>query len=391
MPSVTHDGRSFMIDGRRVWLASGRVPYARLPRDTWADRSMPPNSRPEHDRDGPVFWNRHEPPQQVRLHGRQRSAPLRGPGGKAASTAYSALARSSTRAGTSAASPRGSARRPAALRTSGGPTSRLLTIHYRRRRPIRGCRSLPKAPAAQSFSSSARANGPAARQPWRMSTWESSRAISGGWAFGPHRQLKQSVAGSRRSDRRLGRFRGPPRDQCVSSHRCAQPARIVIDLPLAHPAIWARSPRPGWMHARFSAGWPRCSRVGGQFNLSTFCAGTNFGFFGGRLPDSPTVSLRRLYAHGSIISASGGHTPVYNAVRRIAHLPRDSARLLQTWIPPTSPSPSSRPSPITTTKPRREKQRARPSPRRPRWSTSFGTQGGVAFVFGDPTGQDKRR
>jgi hypothetical protein len=38
MPSVTYDGRSFMLDGRRIWLAAGELPLARCPRDSWADR-----------------------------------------------------------------------------------------------------------------------------------------------------------------------------------------------------------------------------------------------------------------------------------------------------------------------------------------------------------------
>ena len=29
MPSVTYDGRSFMLDSRRVWLVSGSIAYAR--------------------------------------------------------------------------------------------------------------------------------------------------------------------------------------------------------------------------------------------------------------------------------------------------------------------------------------------------------------------------
>ena len=38
MPSVTFDGRSFMLDGRRIWLVSGSIDYFRIPRELWADR-----------------------------------------------------------------------------------------------------------------------------------------------------------------------------------------------------------------------------------------------------------------------------------------------------------------------------------------------------------------
>ena len=33
MPAVTYDGQSFMLDGRRVWIVSAAVEYARVARD----------------------------------------------------------------------------------------------------------------------------------------------------------------------------------------------------------------------------------------------------------------------------------------------------------------------------------------------------------------------
>ncbi len=38
MATVTHDGQSFMIDSRRVWLVAGQIDYGRIPADAWADR-----------------------------------------------------------------------------------------------------------------------------------------------------------------------------------------------------------------------------------------------------------------------------------------------------------------------------------------------------------------
>lgn len=38
MATVTYDGQSFMIDGRRIWLVGGQIDYARTPRAEWADR-----------------------------------------------------------------------------------------------------------------------------------------------------------------------------------------------------------------------------------------------------------------------------------------------------------------------------------------------------------------
>jgi hypothetical protein len=38
MATVTHDGQSFMIDSRRVWLVAGQIDYGRIPHEAWADR-----------------------------------------------------------------------------------------------------------------------------------------------------------------------------------------------------------------------------------------------------------------------------------------------------------------------------------------------------------------
>ena len=32
MPTVTYDRRSFMLDGRRIWIASASMHFARVPR-----------------------------------------------------------------------------------------------------------------------------------------------------------------------------------------------------------------------------------------------------------------------------------------------------------------------------------------------------------------------
>ena len=37
MPAATFDGRSFMLDGRRIWLVSGSIHYARVPHEQWGE------------------------------------------------------------------------------------------------------------------------------------------------------------------------------------------------------------------------------------------------------------------------------------------------------------------------------------------------------------------
>lgn len=61
MPSVTYDSQSFMLDGRRIWLVSGSVNYARIARDQWADRIHAAKLAGFNTIEAPVIWARHEP------------------------------------------------------------------------------------------------------------------------------------------------------------------------------------------------------------------------------------------------------------------------------------------------------------------------------------------
>lgn len=61
MPSVTFDGRSFMLDGRRIWLVGGTVQYTRVPREHWADRIHAAKLLGVNLVQTSVVWSRHEP------------------------------------------------------------------------------------------------------------------------------------------------------------------------------------------------------------------------------------------------------------------------------------------------------------------------------------------
>ena len=61
MPSVTYDGRSLMVDGRRVWLVSGSVHYFRTPGALWWDRLLKAKRAGLNCVSTFVAWNLHEP------------------------------------------------------------------------------------------------------------------------------------------------------------------------------------------------------------------------------------------------------------------------------------------------------------------------------------------
>jgi hypothetical protein len=65
MASVTFDGQSLTVDSRRIWLVSGTLYYARIPRELWRDRIRSARLAGLNCICVPVFWNVHEPQRGV--------------------------------------------------------------------------------------------------------------------------------------------------------------------------------------------------------------------------------------------------------------------------------------------------------------------------------------
>jgi len=61
MPTVTFDSRSFMLDGRRIWIVGGSVSYTHIPREQWADSLHAARLCGLNTVLVPVMWARHEP------------------------------------------------------------------------------------------------------------------------------------------------------------------------------------------------------------------------------------------------------------------------------------------------------------------------------------------
>jgi hypothetical protein len=60
MAMLSYDGQSFSIDGRRIWLVSGAIHYARVPRGLWRDRIRAAKQAGLNCVETYVFWNIHE-------------------------------------------------------------------------------------------------------------------------------------------------------------------------------------------------------------------------------------------------------------------------------------------------------------------------------------------
>lgn len=60
MPTVSFDNQSFAVDGRRVWLVSGSVHYARVPSGLWRARLRAAREAGLNCVETPVVWGAHE-------------------------------------------------------------------------------------------------------------------------------------------------------------------------------------------------------------------------------------------------------------------------------------------------------------------------------------------
>lgn len=60
MATVSYDGHSFLLDGRRIWLVSGAIHYPRVPRELWRSRIRAARQAGLNCIETYVFWNAHE-------------------------------------------------------------------------------------------------------------------------------------------------------------------------------------------------------------------------------------------------------------------------------------------------------------------------------------------
>jgi hypothetical protein len=380
-----------MIDGRRVWLASGRVPYARLPRETWGERIHAAKLAGLNTIETPVFWSRHEArPGRFDFTGDNDLRHFIDRIGKAGMYCILSIGPFIDSAWDFGGLPpwlRESGQPP--LRTAGGPfleaCSRFITA---------------VADQVRGWQVTAPGTGGPIVLIQCESEWTCGLDTLGNTYLGEltryireaglsvpivnSNNLWQGVEGQidgwSGSDDLLATMRQ------LTAVRPTQP-RMVIDLPLARPAVWGKEPEAGmsaWAAQR------RLAEVlsgGGQFNISTFCGGTNFAFSAGRLSDGVDAFATTAADHGAVITSAGAHGPAHAAVRRIAHLASRFGKVFANL------DPSYQPVGVKPGEPDGEDGARKGKPSLPAAVSvvhAYGQQGGVAFVFGDPSGQDKR-
>ncbi|GJQ30245.1 MAG: hypothetical protein HBSAPP03_21290 [Phycisphaerae bacterium] len=366
MPSVTQDGRSFLIDGRRVWLVSGRIPFARVPRESWAERIHAAKHMGLNAIESPVIWNRHEiRPGKFDFSGDndlRHFVDLCAKAGMYVTLGLGPYIGSGWEFG---GLPPWLAGTP--IRTNSQSfleaTSRFIAAVAEQ---IKGWQVTAPGTGGPivmlrcetGWTCGHDSIGDAYLGELTRYIRESGLNVPLVNSNNLWKSIEGQVDGWASADVTLATLRQ------LTAVRPAQP-RVVIELPFASPSVWGREPTPASAPHVLLRRLAEITAAGGQFNLTSFCGGTNFGFTAGRLADGPDAVCTTSNAHGSILREDGELTPAYRVLRRLVLASSKFARVFSNLDPtflPICVEPGGEACAVI---------------------HATGAQGGVAFVFGD--------
>jgi beta-galactosidase len=387
MATVTFDGRSFMLDGRRIWLVSGQVAYGRIPREHWTDRIHAAKLAGLNTIETPVFWSQHEPrPGQFDFSGDQdlrhfvqlvqeaglwlilRPGPYIGEdrdfGGLP--TWLMSLDRGD-------------------LRTASGPfleaCSRYITAVADQVRDLQAPSPGKGGPILLVQNESGWTCG--AEELAHKYLGELSRYLREAGIIVPTINANNLWAGV---EGEIDCWTG---DSQMLSHlrqlaevRPDQP-RLVISFYTTDTGVWGQDRSDGPTPAQLQRRLAETLAAGGQFNLAPFHGGANFGFGGGRLPRGRGAFA--VTGRDGPLGEAGGPGPSYALVRRVCTFASRFGRTL------ASIDPEFRPVTLDTGADDPHLQKGRQRPQAISVVHARGSQGGVALVFGsDPESRPKR-
>jgi hypothetical protein len=402
MPSLTYDGRSFQVDGRRIWIVSGSLHYARIPREHWEDRIHLAKQAGLNTIDVPVFWNRHEPRpghfdftgdndlrQFVQLIGQAglycilRPGPYIGEDWDFGGFPVWLTSLKDVR-----------------LRASSGvyleACSRYLNAVADKVRDL------------QVTSPGKAGPGGVGGGPIILVQNESQ------WTCGDDRQADLYLTELNRYLREAGftvpiinannLWQGAEGEiECwsgagdllstvrqLASVRPDRP-RLVIDFDVTQQPTWGDELPPPTPGSTVEQRLAQILAGGGQFNIHPFHGGTNFGFWGGRVHDAVTASggySATSRDDGAPLSEAGTPGPTYAAVRRTCTFASRFARVLANLDPAYRPVIAAPNTVARDVVPVRKNVPAAAAPA-PTVLHATGPQGGIAFVFGEPPRGDE--
>ncbi|MFG0259259.1 MAG: beta-galactosidase [Phycisphaerales bacterium JB041] len=341
MAQVTYDGRSFMLDGRRVWIVGGSVHYARLPRSEWAGRIAAAKQAGLNAIETPAVWSRHEPRPgkfdfegdndlrhfvqlagEAGMHVILRTGPFVGSGYDAGGLPAWLLAKEGVEP-----------------RRGNGPfleaCSRYITALVGQVKDLQVDSPGKGGPILLVQNEHAWTCGDDTQAAAYLG--ELLRYLREAGVTVPvinANGLWQSVEGEIEcwsgADDLLSITR-----QLSEVHPRAP--RLIADLRLGDPMVWGQDePEPLNADAAVRSAAEALAGAA-QFVLNPFAGGQTFGFGGGRMPHSMDGYITTRHDHGALVKADGEHTPAYSVLRRLTMFASRFGRVLAHLEPDDRP------------------------------------------------------
>lgn len=415
MASITYDGRSLLIDGKRIWLVSGTIQYTRVPREYWADRIHAAKLAGLNTIDTSIVWARHEPrPGHFDFKGDNDLKHFVDLVGKAGMYCTVRLGPHVANGFDMGGMPvwlvsnkSAEAKAAEAKVAEGKLPTKPDGDDNAETRAIKAKVMRLRAPSQPFLEAASRFINAVSNQ---IRSLQVTATAKGGPLVMIHNEAGWTCGDQEIADHYLGELMRYIRESgfdvpIVNSNnlwagvegeidgwtggeemlsamrqfamvRSLQP-RFVVDFDTAPRDSWGKAPekaRPAWLLQRQLA---EILAGAGQYNLSPFHAGTNWGISGGRLSNAPDVfSATNVSAHAPL-TQTGSASETHAFLRRINTFASRFGRVLSGFDPTFHPVMVAPRLALAHTK------KGKHDPHEPPATVvhASGSQGGVAFVF----------
>lgn len=410
MPSITSDGHTFSVDGRRIWVVSGTMMFSQMPRAQWAARLRAAREAGLNTVEVPVVWSSHEPRQgkfvfdgdldiaafikladQMGLHVIVRAGPCIGEGldlgglpawlpvlkdGALAVRSHTPTYLASVATYLSAL-----CEKLVGLQVTGGPNRRgkgpiiAVVAEHRWLCGDDGVVSLATNTGGvikegtdylREVARFLREGGINVPVIANHDLYHAAEAQIEAWSGASHlhANLRQ-----------------------LRAQRPGQP-RLVMGLRGAHDKggvdVWGRAESHGTLGKQLVRALAECISAGAQFNIDSFAPGTRLGFSGGRMDDGADAYVTP-GTSGAVLGEAGQRTERFQLVKRVATFASTFERVLCGFDPAYQPVTAAADAPADTGA--KKSKKGEQAVNAASIVHCTGSQGSVVFVFASGEGR----